>query len=198
MIQARHNPFASHRVDALPYRFSQGSWEEIEQRLKCCSYRAAIIGPYGSGKTTMLEQLAGRLRARGSAVESLFVNADRPVLSWNQIKKIRSAAQHRRMICIDGADLLPRWQRWFVRSITRHAAGLVMAGHAPCGWPVLWECESDEAVFQRLLEDLGAPLPKADAVELFRRHQGNVRDMFRELYRRAADSNGPVQPVRAA
>ncbi|TFG38985.1 MAG: hypothetical protein E4H44_02945 [Candidatus Aminicenantes bacterium] len=59
--RAADNPFASHRVDALPYRGHERSWSDFEHRIDALGGRAAIVGPKGSGKTTLLEELSRRM-----------------------------------------------------------------------------------------------------------------------------------------
>ena len=60
-IRARDNPFRADRVQSLPYRLMDTTWDALLDRLAALRYRAAIVGPEGSGKTTVtttfLEQL---------------------------------------------------------------------------------------------------------------------------------------------
>ena len=55
------NPFASHRIEALPYRGLAVSGGGLGSRVDELGGRAAIVGPKGSGKTTLLEELGGQL-----------------------------------------------------------------------------------------------------------------------------------------
>src|SRR6185436_15582003 len=64
-MRAADNPFAVRRVLAIRYRLSGETWEGLLERLAALRYRAAIVGPHGRGKTTLLEDLAPRLEALG-------------------------------------------------------------------------------------------------------------------------------------
>ncbi|MCA9402676.1 MAG: hypothetical protein KC897_02745 [Candidatus Omnitrophica bacterium] len=186
MIRARENPFASHRVDALAYRFEHGCWEELGTLLHRQGYRGAIIGPYGSGKTTLLEQLAKRLRIAGRESRRIFVNAQRPRLTAAQWREVWRAAARYEVVLIDGADLLPWWQWQAVRCLCFRSGGLVVAAHRRCGLPVLHRCSSSVAQLRRLLADLDVPLTADEARRLYEDHRGDIRAVFRALYLRLA------------
>ncbi|MCA9394235.1 MAG: hypothetical protein KC900_08535 [Candidatus Omnitrophica bacterium] len=186
MIRARENPFASHRVDALAYRFEHGGWEDLSARLHRQGYRGAIIGPYGSGKTTLLEQLAGRLRIAGRESQRIFVNAQRPRLTASQWRTVWRTAACREVVLIDGADLLPWWQWQAVRCLCVRSGGLIVAAHRSCGLPVLYRCTSSVAQLRQLLADLDVPLATDMAQLLYEEHLGDIRAVFRALYLRLA------------
>jgi MoxR-like ATPase len=65
---ARENPFRADRVLACRYRPQSVGWDELIDRIQRHRYRAAIIGPEGTGKTTLLEDLAPRLDAMGHSL----------------------------------------------------------------------------------------------------------------------------------
>ncbi len=186
MIIARNNPFASHRIDALSYRFLDGGWPDLLMRLEALGYRAAIMGPYGSGKTTLLAQLARILRSRGRHVNLLFVNTDKPRLSVAQMAALLKSIRTRQMVMIDGADLLPHWQWGLIRGASRFAGGLVVAGHSPKGLPVLIRCRPHIHILTRLLQDLNVRLSPGTIEDLFNTYAGNIREIWRELYLKTA------------
>ncbi len=67
---ARDNPFAVQRVLTIRYRFLDGSWGDLLERLAALGFRAALVGPHGHGKTTLLEDLGARLDGRGFRVRN--------------------------------------------------------------------------------------------------------------------------------
>jgi hypothetical protein len=74
---------------------------------------------------------------------------------------------------------------WFrFRWRARRAAGLIVTSHARGRLPLLIECATSPDLLERIVRRL-SPAPAAgapSAAELFRRHQGNLRDALRELY----------------
>lgn len=191
MMKARHNPFSSRRIDALSYRFLTGDWNELFLRLRQVCFRAAVTGPYGSGKTTLLEQLAHKLRGEGWKTGLLFINAQRPWLDTKQWREFFQVLRANGIILIDGADLLPAWQRGLVKLLSLKAKGLIIAGHQSLGLPVLTECRTNPHLLDDLLRELTGPLDeslKEKSRALFARHNGNIRDVFRDLYSVYADS----------
>ena len=64
-MHARDNPFSTARLQHIRYRFQAGSWDGFLEDLKQRRYRGAIVGPEGTGKTTLLEDLEPRLRDLG-------------------------------------------------------------------------------------------------------------------------------------
>lgn len=190
MIKARNNPFAAQRMDKLAYRFFSGSWDDLLLKLKQNNYRGAIIGPYGSGKTALLEQLGTRLRKEGRQLFQIFVNTDSPYLNFDQWKGLWDSAGPDTLILVDGADLLPTWQRGLLKLISGRAKGLVTAGHSPLGLPVLSENQTSIKLLDKLLDELAGPVEdslRQKSHALFRLHNGNVRNVLRELYMLYAD-----------
>lgn len=199
MIKARHNPFSAQRIDALSYRFINGDWDTLFLKLTRLNYRAAIIGPYGSGKTTLLEQLGNKLQQQGYRTLNVFVNQESPHLSFAQCKEILISSRKDSFLFFDGADLLPFWQWILVNLLSRRVKGLVIAGHQRLGSPVLIECQTTPAVLDDLLNELIGPMEekmRQAGHDLFRQHDGNIREVLRGLYMVCADRDGLTYPSR--
>lgn len=199
MIKARHNPFSAQRIDSLSYRFITGGWDDLLLKLKRLNYRAAIIGPYGAGKTTLLEQLGKRLQRQGYGTLNIFVNQESPQLTFAQWNAVLKSKRENSIIFFDGADLLPFLQWILVKLLSRRARGLVIAAHRPLGLPVLIECQTTPAVLADLLNELIGPLEETMRQakdKLFRQHNGNIREVLRDLYLVCADQDGLTYPSR--
>lgn len=176
------NPFASHRVEGLPYRYRGSSLPALERRLTALGGRAAVVGPKGSGKTTLTDELAGR--CNGKAVRVAI-----PAACPNPWRAARSQLPRRvssgHAVFVDGAEQLgpAGWRR--LLHATRTAAGLVVTLHLPGRLPTLAVCRTDPALLRELVRELtpdDAPLLEPHLDELFHRHEGNLRECFRELY----------------
>ena len=78
-MRARDNPFAMDRVHTVRYRVQNGTLTGLMTRLKELNYRAAITGPEGCGKTTLLEDLERVLAGQGVKTRMVFVNDTSPL-----------------------------------------------------------------------------------------------------------------------
>lgn len=189
-MRARDNPFASDRVERLRYRLPDAlTWDGLLERLASLRFRAALVGPHGRGKTTLLEELARRLSARGFRVRTVTLRQDERRVDWNRLRGL--GAQD--VLLVDGAELLGRiaWLR--VRLSCRRAGGLIVTSHRPGLLPTLLECETTPGLLAELARELTGE--ELEVGELFARHGGNVRTAFREMYDRppAARPAGPPE-----
>ena len=181
MISASENPFATFRVESLlafKPEWSGTSWEKIDTDLEKLNYRAAIIGPHGSGKTTLMEALEKRLRDRGETLVNFFLNDETPKLP----EPLPATVDQNTIILLDGAEQLGpiAWRR-FLRRI-RQARGLIITAHRTGRLPLLLKTESSPALLQRCIDVLD-PTSSVSAEKLYKRHRGNLREALIECYR---------------
>ena len=164
------------------YRLPGVAWEELLARLAALRYRAAIVGPHGRGKTTLLEDLAPRLEAIGLRPRSLTIHESHPRLDAADRALLRGLGPGD-VLLLDGAEGLGRLAWWRVRRWTRRAGGLVITSHRAGLLPTLIECETTPELLAELVREiLGEETPPVSLEELFARHGGNVRNALRELY----------------
>jgi hypothetical protein len=141
------------------------------------------VGSHGHGKTTLLEDLAPRLQARGFRVRTISLREAHPRLDREERSVIRSLGPQD-VLLLDGAEQLG-WLSWMsVRLRTRRAGGLVITSHRPGLLPTLFECETTPELLARIVSELSGA--EVDVEDLHVRHSGNVRDALRELYDRWA------------
>ncbi|HEX3527823.1 MAG TPA: hypothetical protein VH988_12230 [Thermoanaerobaculia bacterium] len=184
-MRARDNPFAAQRLAAIPYRLSGPTWEELLDRLAALRCRAALVGPHGRGKTTLLEELARRLEGRGLRTRLVTLHEGDRRLSAAQRGTLFRGLTARDVLLVDGAEQLGRLAWLEVRTRSRAAGGLVITSHRPGLLPTLHECRTTPELLAGIVADLvggeeAGRLPSAE--ELHVRHGGNVRDALRELY----------------
>jgi len=190
------NPFAAGRFDTLAYRPDRRPGTPVDTllaRLDALGGRAALVGPEGHGKTTLLDALEPRLGARGLVVRRLTVGRDRPPARGELARFLHGAAPGV-VLVVDGAGHLGARDRWRLRRAARRAAGLLVTAHhplrPPLRLPTLVECTTTPELLQALVDELlagePAPLPLPPAAALHARHAGNLRDALRELYDRCA------------
>lgn len=189
-MEAKKNPFASHRVEALPYRAKGVDLERLLDRLAALNWHAAIIGKEGRGKTTLLENLCDLAHAHGIRAELRYLSAEREPDAAEEARAITEAVDPRSVLFLDSVERLGR--RGMNRLVAEFSgrAGLVVTRHT--NWsslPVLYECATDLLTTTSLVRDLlGRPiddlLPEIE--RLFAAHRGDVRKVLADLYDRFA------------
>lgn len=187
-MRARDNPFASHRIEALPFFFPEGdTWASFLTRLAAQRWRGSVVGLHGSGKTTLLEQLRPHLISQGFAPHLLVLRAEstakekRDLLA--KVKELRAPD----FLLLDGAEQLSSREWLAVESAAGPCAGCLITLHKASRLPVVLETEPSPALLQVLVHQLcTAWLPDGEAPAMFERHGGNLRECLRELYDRWA------------
>jgi len=176
------NPFASHRVEGLAYRFIGFGLTALRQRLEEMGGRSAIVGPKSSGKTTLLDELASTLP--GDLVQLRIQGGCRH--PWHSARdQLPKPVNPNHLVLVDGAEQLgPLGWRLLLRA-TRHARGFIATLHRPGRLPTLIECRTDHSLLFDLVEELvpaDASTLEPELEGLFHRHGGNIRSCLRELY----------------
>ncbi len=182
MLRAKDNPFAVDRIQQIRYEAPKESWESLLARLTAMEYRAAIVGPCGSGKTTLCETLQPRLQQDGLQTQCLFVSMDIHI-TWQDIQPVLALPFD--VILVDGADHLScwTWQR-LKRRVFSCKRGLIVTTHQPGLLPTWHECRPSPALLERIVTHLvpDRVIPKAQIDDLYDHCQGNIRDALRQLY----------------
>ncbi|HEX3724763.1 MAG TPA: hypothetical protein VHV08_00910 [Pirellulales bacterium] len=184
------NPFSTRfvRPGALPYVFAAGENEaKVIDRLGILGWRAQIIGPHGSGKSTLVAQLLGPL-ARAGHPAWLFTLRDgqrRLPADWQgQVQSARAA-----LVFVDGYEQLSFASRWLIKfACRRQGWGLLVTAHRPVGFPTLMRTSSSlalaEAVVGQLLRGRDAWIDRQAISECFTASGSNLREMLFALYDR--------------
>ena len=190
-MRARENPFRMDRLEQVRYRPQGTTWGAILARLEALRWRAAVVGPEGSGKTTFLEDLAGILRGQGFEVRylrchgaggrpraqpdpvrarlperanGLLSGADLQVCATNRTRAggPRHEARTDLIVLLDDADALGLLGWWRARWAARGARGLVIATHGEGRLPTLLRTTTSAD----LLADVVRTVAPAEAAHL--------------------------------
>jgi hypothetical protein len=182
-MRARDNPFAADRVLSIRYELPEGQAGTLLARLERLRYRAAIVGPHGTGKTTLLEDLETPLAGRGFRLTHLRLDAAHRRFPRGSLARLAATLGARDLVCLDGAEQLGRVGWMMFRWRTRCAGGLLITSHRPGLLPTLIECATSPELLDRIVRRLAPPTGDVRAPEdLFARHHGNLRNALRELY----------------
>jgi hypothetical protein len=201
-MRARDNPFATDRVLRIRYELPDGDWPGLLARLDRLDYRAAIVGPHGTGKTTLLEDVQERLHAAGVPVVSLRLDAEHQNFARGTLEECFATVTQEHVICLDGAEQLTPFAWSSFKRRTLVARGLLITSHRTGMLPTLITCTTNPDLFEQIVARLlpasppdgtspASPLtlPTPDTPptpptprDLFLKHDGNLRDALREMY----------------
>ena len=183
-MRPRDNPFAAHRIEALPFRLPGGlTWETFLDRCAAAKWRGAVVGPNGSGKTVLFEQLVSRVRERGFNPHLFHIRAESPIAEKQALLTRVRGLRAPDLLLLDGAEQFTT-REW----LTLHSAASAMAGclitvHRTSRLPTLLETQPSPALLIELACELtGERLTNSAATALFKRHFGNLRECLRTLY----------------
>ncbi len=191
-MKARDNPLRSERVERLlPFQpeWLGTDWNAIMDRLRRLSWRGAVVGPHGSGKTTMLQGLAARLGQSDDwpAPHLLQLGAERGRgLTPDALQSLLAAAGRGEFLMIDGAEQIGPLNWCRIRRASESVVGMVITSHRSGRLPTLLTTSTSpvtlERCLQRLLPGEALPFTPGQVRELWRRHRGNVREALWEAY----------------
>ncbi len=189
-MRARVNPFRVERIEALCFRFAAGGdLPAVLERFASLRHRGVLVGPQGSGKTSLREEIERGLAAQGWRIRRIVLEADAP-LPRDAPARLVEGAGARDLISIDGLDRLPflAWRRLCREA--RGAGGILATSHVRGRLPTLYEHRTSPALLRDLVAELtGAPAAASLAArcdELFSLCRGDVRACLRALYDDAA------------
>ncbi len=157
-----------------------------EQFARC--RQAAITGPHGHGKTTLLRSLLPHLRQQFAHIHMWRLNrGQRPPAA---LLALATRCCPGRLLIIDGFEQLPWILRWTLPRWMRLRGGpLLVTSHQPVsGLPTLWQATLDYALARRLTLDLLADYEdcRPAMMACFERHwqsgQRNLRDLWFAMY----------------
>ncbi len=185
-MNSSQNPFSKDRIEKLPFRFRAGdSWELFLQRLVEQQYCGAIVGPHGSGKTTLMEELIPHLEERGFEPVVIHLPSESSMRDKERLPELLRPLVAPQFILLDGAEQLST-RHWLpVRSAASRAAGFVVTVHRASRLPVLMHLETHVPLLKDLVEELtGGSIPHEECEGLIARHHGDIREALRELHDR--------------
>lgn len=156
-MNARDNPFAAENISAIEFRFANEQRRvEFLQRLEQSNWRGAIVGPQGTGKSTLLA----------------FID---------QLAK----AQQKSVIIIDSAEQIPYW-RWLLTKHTIRGPLIIATHKPGRLQTLYSTGSSQELLSQFIEELSKTRANPEFVRTLYARHGGNIRDALREMYERCA------------
>lgn len=182
------NPFATRfiRPGMIPYVFPPGvTASSIIDQLAAQNWRGAILGPHGSGKSSLLAVLVPLLEETGKQVIQQQLQGGERQLRWQELDT--DNWNSRTLVVIDGYEQLGSWQRILLRARCRlEGAGLLVTAHGPVGITPVFTTqptvELTQSIVQQLLPSNDKRIQPVDIEREFTRHRRNIRETLLSLY----------------
>src|SRR5436190_6874871 len=150
------NPFATRftRPGAIPYLFPPGqSAVGLLDVLRNHDWWGEIIGPHGSGKSSLLAELLPLLEAPGRRVEVYSLHQGDRTLPMS--KAVVKAWNQETQIIVDGYEQLSWWSKRRLQGWAKaHGAGLLITAHEPMGLPSLFRTQPTLDLARKIVSKL--------------------------------------------
>jgi hypothetical protein len=190
------NPFSTRffQPGAIPFHFGEkGSLEELMQSADQPGRCFLIVGPHGTGKSTLLQHLRHSVLLARSSDSVLFFSCRKELdLTWQEQpdwKAIESAE----WAFIDGLEQVSAFRRMrILQQAKRRGLRCVATSHRMhLGFVALWKTQMDPLVEQHVVMQLLAGYPEeviqqAIASEHWKRsrmrHGSNMRESLFDMY----------------
>jgi hypothetical protein len=191
------NPFSSRYLEpgAIPFQFPAGhSLETLARRLERGivgrSFRApmrfAIVGPHGSGKSTLMRHLGQRLDCSVVVLHS-------STAKWGAVAEAVKSVAEGRVCLVDGYEQLPVWGRALLvaRSALYGVTLCVTSHRLPKFFELFWQTRVDTTVEAYVIDQLlsgesprlKASLLESEAWRMSRsKRGGNLRESLFDMY----------------
>ena len=182
------NPFATRftRPGALPFLFpAEVDAPKLARQLAANHWWGEIVGPHGTGKSSLLAELAPLLEGAGRTLVRATLSRDRrqPPFTAADAALWTAATQ----VIVDGYEQLSWWNRRTLQAWVRgRKAGLLVTTHQPLGLPPLWRTaptlELAQQLVARLLPSGDSTIGAEDVASAFANSTTNLREMLFALY----------------
>jgi energy-coupling factor transporter ATP-binding protein EcfA2 len=170
----------------MPYLFPEGhSAEWMVERLKNAKWRGEIIGPHGSGKSSLLAAILPIIEREGRSPLLIELHDSQRSLPLNLARDPRLTPHC--IVVVDGYEQLSRWNRGrFLHHCQKHEIGILVTAHQSVGMPLVFHAQPNqtlaEQIVAQLLGDRKSFLSREAIHECFARHHGDLREMLFNLY----------------
>ena len=183
---AENNPFRVDKFETLKWVPFPETLDEIYGQWQDAEFRGQLIGPHGSGKTSLAHKLEGIANKNGLKSLYLFANSSSLKVDFREWRSQLLETDSETLVIFDGIGHSPYWLR---RSLLRQTHKFLALVHKPLkNIQPICDLNPQPDLLEKLCMDLAPDEGLAllnecgDSAELLRKHKNNLRDCFFELY----------------
>jgi hypothetical protein len=184
------NPFSTRHVrpGAIPYFFpADVGVAALVERLQSAGWRGQIIGPHGTGKSTLLATLLPELERAGKIPVVITLHDGTRRVPGNVWQTIHQQVSPNHLLVIDGYEQLGFASRWRLKwHCFRRSVGLLVTTHTSVGLPEVYRTqvnrEQAEQVVRHLLRGRDSTVAVNALEQQLAAHDGNLREALFALY----------------
>lgn len=188
MTPAKINPFSTRFVKpgAIPFYFEKpASASLLVDRLAANGWCGQIIGPHGSGKSTLVETLKPSIPREIHGV-TLHVKDNKREIFSSLMEKVTCLGEEH-LLVLDGFEQLsPGQRKEMVQVCCQRKVGMLVTAHEDLGLPTLFQVspvkEVLHRVVQRLLSESAIKIPQEVIDAAFLKYQPDLREALFSLY----------------
>ncbi|MFN3148993.1 hypothetical protein [Bremerella sp.] len=180
----RRNPFSTRftRPGTIPFIFpGEYSLESIVAAFDQPAAQAAIVGPHGSGKSSLLETLSQKWLEVGLVEQRVRLTASR---KHNPLRL--GSLDATSLLVIDGFEQLSFWKQQWVRwRCQRKRTRLLVTAHRDCGLPIVLRTQPSWTLALKLssmLLSCDVTPYETELRSLWEEEPGDIRVYFFRLY----------------
>jgi hypothetical protein len=141
-----------------------------------------LVGPKGTGKTTLMLELKTWAEDHGWQVHYHRLSKQDSRFDLNRLKDLG----HRAFLLLDSSEQLALLRWALFKWLSRRCGRILVSQHHEYRFPTLLQTKTDVELLADLLTELTQSVPPNEICsELLSCHQSNIREIFHHLYRRA-------------
>lgn len=181
------NPFRAKAVAKQRYKISGHEFEVLLNALKSQGYRASIRGPHGTGKSTLLKDVANALALQGETVNWHYLNREMSRTQKKSVLKNILRSKPTEIHCLDGGETIGYFI-WFAFLLYLHLRNrrLLATTHSKSPLKTLHKTQISPHTMLVITESLAGKYWTVDlkdlAIKTYAEHKGNCREVFRACY----------------
>lgn len=185
-MKASENPFRSSSVERIRYELDATELRALADRAISLK-QSCLLGPHGTGKTTLLEDIGDALHERGFVTHYIRLNTSSTREEQGAAMLTLDGLPKACFCLFDGAEVLNLRQRFQLRHARRtQGFGLIATMHRKTLLPTLYQTTTDWNVAERCVRVLagdGCDSALIDQARIaFDQNDGNIREVFRACY----------------
>ena len=186
-MKPSENPFRYSQIVKYRYQIGSADFESLRMRLASCKFRASIRGPHGTGKSTLLEDLATSYSREGKLVKLYRVNKQDSSSKRKQIIATILSSHPSEMNFLDGGECFGYFAwNWFIARCIGKNLSCIATTHYPCVLAEVFvthiSLEQTLQMIQHLSQSYWSCELNQVALRSFNNSKGNCRDILRDCY----------------